>query len=343
MTMRISQNRIDLDDKILRKPVLEDYGETIVGGASGISTGSSYTVDCTSGNVFNLTLTANCTFTFSNAPASGTMGHMTLILRQDATGSRTVTWPAGVVWPAATAPTLTTTPGNMDVLQFSTYDGGVTWFGFVGAQAFTAVPDVSFVETDTDATSQTTYTFSSASLGDADALREVFVIAYGGLSTARTLSSGTIGGVSATIATNQYGGSSAQQAIMFASVPTGTTGDVVVTWSGAADSCRIAIYRVVNRGNFGSNETDSATSVSGATTAITVSATTVNTNGFVLGVCGKTDGTEAAASSVFTQDANITNNYFFAHYPFQTASSTPSQQWSWTTSTSTRASTWAFD
>ena len=132
MTMRISQNRIDLDDKILRKPVLEDYGETVVTA----NTGSSYTINLTSGNVFELTLTANCTFTFSNPPASGTIGSFTLILIQDATGSRTVTWPAAVRWPGGTEPTLTTTASYTDILEFLTNDAGTTWFGFVAAQNY---------------------------------------------------------------------------------------------------------------------------------------------------------------------------------------------------------------
>lgn len=133
MTMRISKNRIDMDDKILRKAVLEDYGETIVGGSTGTNTGSSYTLDLTNGNIFNLILTANCTFTFSNPPASGTHGQLTIFLQQDGTGSRTVTWPSAVIWPGGTAPTLTTTALQSDLFHFSTYDGGVTWFGNTSA------------------------------------------------------------------------------------------------------------------------------------------------------------------------------------------------------------------
>lgn len=136
--MRISKNRIDMDDKILRKPVLQDYGETVVTA----DTGSSYTIDLTKGNVFDLTLTANCTFTFSNPPASGTVGSFTLILKQDANGSRTVTWPTSVQWPNSVEPTLSTTLGHTDVIHFFTHAGGSTWYGVVGAQDFatTTVP-----------------------------------------------------------------------------------------------------------------------------------------------------------------------------------------------------------
>src|SRR3989338_4314970 len=102
MPIRVSRTRIDLDDQTLQKPVLKDYGETCIAENSS----TAYTIDLTRGNVFEITLTANCTFTFSNPPASGVTGSFTLILRQDGTGSRTATWPASVDWPGAIAPTL---------------------------------------------------------------------------------------------------------------------------------------------------------------------------------------------------------------------------------------------
>lgn len=134
MTMRISKDRVDLDDKVLQKPVLKDYGEVVVGGASGTNTSSSYTVDLVSGNVFNLILNANCTFTFSNPPASGVAGNFTLILTQDSTGNRTVTWPGAVTWISGSAPTLTTTAYGVDILTFLTINAGTTWFGAASGQ-----------------------------------------------------------------------------------------------------------------------------------------------------------------------------------------------------------------
>ncbi len=129
MTMRISARRIDMDDKILQKPVLKDYGETLVSANSG----TTYTIDLTAGNVHKITLTGSCTFTFSNPPTSGTGGSLSLILIQDGTGSRTATWPASVKWAGGTAPTLTTTATTgTDILTFITTDGGTIWYGFAG-------------------------------------------------------------------------------------------------------------------------------------------------------------------------------------------------------------------
>ncbi len=111
-----------------RSFVLKDYGETVK--AHG-NTGTTETVDLEDGNVHTATLDNNCTLTFSNPPASGTAGSFTLILTQDGTGSRTVTWPASVDWAGATAPTLSTGASDVDVLTFLTTDGGTTWLGFL--------------------------------------------------------------------------------------------------------------------------------------------------------------------------------------------------------------------
>ena len=120
-------------DQIISAPVLKDVGETCVANATS---GSTDTIDLTDGNVHNVTLTANCTFTFSNPPASGTSGSFTLFLNQDGTGSRTATWPGSVKWAGGTAPTLTTTASRTDILVFTTIDSGTIWYGAVSGQDF---------------------------------------------------------------------------------------------------------------------------------------------------------------------------------------------------------------
>jgi hypothetical protein len=99
------------------------------------ASGSTETLPApTTATVHDVTLTANCTFTF---PTVGAGGHsFTLILRQDATGGRTATWPASVRWPGATAPALSTGANQVDVLSFLTVDSGTTWFGFIGGYNF---------------------------------------------------------------------------------------------------------------------------------------------------------------------------------------------------------------
>jgi len=121
-------------DQVVGRPELKDYAETV--NAIG-NTAASQAVDLESGNVVTATLAvATTTFTFSNPSATGKSCSFTLILSQDATGSRTVTWPASVKWAGGTAPTLTTTASRADVLTFSTVDAGTIWYGFVAGQDF---------------------------------------------------------------------------------------------------------------------------------------------------------------------------------------------------------------
>lgn len=96
------------------------------------NTGAAYTIDLANGTIQLLTLTANCTFTFPT-PAAGRS--FLMLLRQDATGSRTATWPATVKWPASTAPTLTTTASRLDKFVFTA--DGTNWYGSNGGQNYT--------------------------------------------------------------------------------------------------------------------------------------------------------------------------------------------------------------
>lgn len=94
--------------------------------------GSAYTIPApTTYGIHDLTLTTSCTLTFPTAVAGQSF---TLILRQDTTGSRTITWPATIVkWDGGVAPTLTTTASAVDILGFFCADG-TNWFGFVSGQ-----------------------------------------------------------------------------------------------------------------------------------------------------------------------------------------------------------------
>lgn len=92
---------------------------------------ATYTVPAvTASGITDLTLTANCTLTFPTATAGQSF---TLVLRQDGTGSRTITWPSEVKWDGGTTPTLTTTASAVDILGFFCADG-INWFGFVSGQ-----------------------------------------------------------------------------------------------------------------------------------------------------------------------------------------------------------------
>ena len=107
---------------------LKDYGE--ITNAIGNATGAK-TIDLTLGNSVTATTTGATTWTFSNPTASDELCSFSIKLVNG--GSATQTWPTSVDWPAATAPTLTTS--GTDVLVFITCDGGTIWYGFVAGLA----------------------------------------------------------------------------------------------------------------------------------------------------------------------------------------------------------------
>jgi hypothetical protein len=96
------------------------------------NTSTAYTIDLAGGSVQILTLTGNCTFTFPTATAGRSFF---LLLKQDATGSRTVTWPAAVKWPGGTAPTITSTALRLDKFVFTA--DGTNFYGSVAGQNYT--------------------------------------------------------------------------------------------------------------------------------------------------------------------------------------------------------------
>jgi hypothetical protein len=105
-----------------------DYRELV----NTANSSTAYTINLTSGTIQIITLTGNCTFTFPTATAGKSF---LLLLKQDATGSRTVTWPAAVKWPGNTAPTITSTASRLDKYVFTA--DGTNWYGSNGGQNYT--------------------------------------------------------------------------------------------------------------------------------------------------------------------------------------------------------------
>lgn len=102
-----------------------------------ISATATTTINCSLGNNFAVSLGANITsLAFSNVPSSGQLYTCTLILTQDSTGGRTITWPTSFKWQAATAPTLTAAANKSDIITIFTYNNGANWFAFTAGQNF---------------------------------------------------------------------------------------------------------------------------------------------------------------------------------------------------------------
>jgi hypothetical protein len=86
-------------------------------GLPSANCGAATNVDWNSGQQQSLTLNAaSCTLTFAN-PISGAPRY-TLVLVQDGTGGRLVSWPGTILWEGGAAPTLSTAIAAVDVCTF---------------------------------------------------------------------------------------------------------------------------------------------------------------------------------------------------------------------------------
>jgi hypothetical protein len=90
---------------------------------------STQALDLSLTNIYNLTLNLSTTLSFTNPPVSGLAYTVTLHCKQDAVGSKTITWPASVRWPNNSVPALSTGANKIDIFSFFTLDGGTTYVG----------------------------------------------------------------------------------------------------------------------------------------------------------------------------------------------------------------------
>ena len=108
----------------LTNPTVTNYVETPFSANSS----TAITIALTNGTVQIITLTGNATITMPTAVSGKSF---IMFLRQDVTGSRTVTW-STVNWPGGTAPTITSTASKQDIYSF--FSDGTSWYGVaVGA------------------------------------------------------------------------------------------------------------------------------------------------------------------------------------------------------------------
>lgn len=94
-----------------------------------LSVSGAHDIDYGLAETHDLTLTGNATFTLSGA-VTGQTTDIRLVLRQDGTGSRTVTWPGSITWAGGSEPTLQTAANAVDTIGLLSVDDGVSWFGY---------------------------------------------------------------------------------------------------------------------------------------------------------------------------------------------------------------------
>lgn len=99
------------------------------------------------------------------------------------------------------------------------------------------------------ATPATSFTFTAQPIGTADATRIVAVCVSHGITAANPVTSLTIGGSAATLATgSQISSAGDATEIWYLAVPAGTTANIVVNFAASENRCSVHIYSVVGTG-----------------------------------------------------------------------------------------------
>lgn len=111
----------------LVSPSLQAYGEKVE--TIGTIATSTYNIDLSLANIFDLTLGTDVTVTFTNPPAAGTTRPVTLIVRQPAASPGKTLTVTGAQYTDGTAPILSTGANQKDVLSYWSIDGGTIYFG----------------------------------------------------------------------------------------------------------------------------------------------------------------------------------------------------------------------
>lgn len=133
---------VDLADFV---PVTANGGTPTIQGPRGepgdlvmVTSGNNWTGAVTLNDypqTYLATLTGNVTaLNLPTSPIALQSGTITLVLTQDATGGRTITWPAGVKWPDGIAQQPATAANSISV--FNLLWTGTTWIGLLGGKSF---------------------------------------------------------------------------------------------------------------------------------------------------------------------------------------------------------------
>ena len=94
---------------------------------SSVSAVGALDIDLSASNYFTKTIAGDSTFTFSNPPASGTVGSFTLEVNYTS-GNITQPWFSVLEWKRTDKPP-TITGGKVQLYMFVTRDGGTTYRG----------------------------------------------------------------------------------------------------------------------------------------------------------------------------------------------------------------------
>lgn len=160
---------------------------------------------------------------------------------------------------------------------------------------------VNFLQANANTSTLTTYTFSGENIGTASGGRYVFVGVTGRSVVGGGIASATIGGITATIDVSVVNSSSnyTTAGIIKAAVPTGTTGDVVITFSSEQLRCGIGVWYAP------SISTATPTSTGSSTAAAPTANMDVNDGGFIV-ACAYNATTSTATWTNLTEQYDAT-------------------------------------
>lgn len=96
-----------------------------------LPSGGTFVLDTRSEGI-DVTLTENATLVFSG-PTQDQYHEIEVILRQDTTGTWTITWPSTITWAGGSVPVPSTAASTIFSVRLVTTDGGATWFGVAPA------------------------------------------------------------------------------------------------------------------------------------------------------------------------------------------------------------------
>lgn len=209
------------------------------------------------------------------------------------------------------------------------------------------VPITGYQVTYLQRNSSASTTISGVNFGSPQSDRELFFLIEYYEGAASLLTSVTIGGISATVeAVSAASGTNVSHIYLArANVPTGTSGSIVLTYSGSTPSTVYTFgYRVTGRPVVGAAATGAVTGfAASSSTSLTLGSLTIPSNGFAIGGLFYLSSMGTVSVSGLNLALNYSNGLQnAASSPIQTTiTDTPS--WSWTTAkTGPIGGVWAF-
>jgi hypothetical protein len=278
---------------------------------SRLASATTTTISWNAGNVQSYTLTGNSTFVFNNGQAGGKYD---LILSQDGTGNRTVTWPGSIKW-TGHAPTMSSDPSATNVFSFL-YDGTY----FYGSQTYKPVTAIAFDAVNSSQGTANPYTFSHTSSGS-NLVGLVSIQALAG----DVVSAVTWGGNAMTLVDKQNRGDGRYDSLWIITAPATGSQTISITNSG---SNQIKARAITYTGAAQSGQPDiSNKTTNSSASSISLSFTTSTIDDWLVGIVDTTSAGASASTNTYQRQSVDDATFWDSNGP-QGAAGSYSLNWS---------------